>query len=105
MDNTESSPNSAHINGYISPLKFHKTSQTVACVGNNGGTYDEWIRDGFFKAVNLIYTQIRQCHDEDIYLPYVLLRKAQCRTRFKDSHSKYLRNLQVKKMCYPRERK
>ena len=68
MDNTESSPNSAHINGYISPLKFHKTSQTVACVGNNGGTYDEWIRDGFFKAVNLIYTQIRQCHDEDIYI-------------------------------------
>ena len=68
MDNIESSPNSAHINDYISPLKFHETSQTVACVGNNGGTYDEWIRDGFFKAVNLIYTQIRQCHDEDIYI-------------------------------------
>ena len=54
MDNIESSPNSAHINDYISPLKFHETSQTVACVGNNGGTYDEWIRDGFFKTVDLI---------------------------------------------------
>ena len=64
MDNIESSPNSAHINDYISPLKFHETSQTVACVGNNGGTYDEWIRDGFFKTVDLIYTQIRQCHIE-----------------------------------------
>lgn len=68
MDNIESSPNSAHINDYISPLKFHETSQTVACVGNNGGTYDEWIRDGFFKTVDLIYTQIRQCHNEDIYI-------------------------------------
>ena len=68
MDNIESSPNSAHINDYISPLKFHETSQTVACVGNNGGTYDEWIRDGFFKTVDLIYTQIRQCHNEDTYI-------------------------------------
>lgn len=51
MDNIESSPNSAHINDYISPLKFHETSQTVACVGNNGGTYDEWIRDGFSRPL------------------------------------------------------
>ena len=53
---------------YISPFACYENSKTVACVGKNGGTYDEWIREGFSKTVDLVYSQIKKSHDEDIYI-------------------------------------
>ena len=44
---------------YISPFACYENSKTVACVGKNGGTYDEWIREGFSKTVDLVYSQIK----------------------------------------------
>lgn len=55
-------------NNYMSPFEWHENSKTIACVGENGGTYDEWIREGFSKTVGLIYSQIKKNHDEDIYI-------------------------------------
>lgn len=53
---------------YMSPFEWHENSKTIACVGKNGGTYDEWIREGFSKTVGLIYSQTKKSHDEDIYI-------------------------------------
>ena len=60
---------------YISPFACYENSKTVACVGKNGGTYDEWIREGFSKTVDLVYSQIKKSHDEDIYIyPSIMCR-------------------------------
>lgn len=53
---------------YVSPFACYENSKTVACVGKNGGTHDEGIREGFSKTVDLVYSQIKKSHDEDIYI-------------------------------------
>lgn len=64
--NTSNGLNSAI--DYVSPFECYENSKTVACVGKNGGTYDELIREGFSKTADLIYSQIKKSHDEDIYI-------------------------------------
>lgn len=36
------------------PFEFHEEDGIIACVGNNGGTTDEDIRNGFKRTVELL---------------------------------------------------
>lgn len=51
------------------PFEYHDTDYYVACVGNNGGTDNFIIREGFKKSVNLLINAVKhgEIEDELIY--------------------------------------
>jgi len=47
------------------PFEYHDTDYYVACVGDNGGTDNFGIREGFRKSVNLLINAIKHGESED----------------------------------------
>lgn len=41
------------------PFKFHEEDGIIACVGNNGGTTDEDIRNGFKRTVEILIKSLK----------------------------------------------
>lgn len=41
------------------PFEFHEEDGIIACVGNNGGTTDEDIRNGFKRTVELLTESLK----------------------------------------------
>ena len=47
------------------PFEYHDTDYYVACVGNNGGTDNFGIREGFKRSVNLLINAVKHGESED----------------------------------------
>jgi len=48
------------------PFVFHEESEVIACVGSNGGTFDDDIFEGFTISVTLLLDHAKKTHNEDI---------------------------------------
>lgn len=49
------------------PFEFHEEDGIIACVGNNGGTTDEDIRNGFKRTVELLTESLKTDRRLKIY--------------------------------------
>ena len=51
------------------PFEFHEEDTIIACVGDNGGTTDEDIRNGFKRTVELLTESLKTGSEvEDLLL-------------------------------------
>lgn len=50
---------------YDNPFEFHETDLFVACVGENGGTDNYDIREGFKSSVNIMINAVENGEYED----------------------------------------
>ena len=79
------------------PFKFHEEDGIIACVGNNGGTTDEDIRNGFKRTVEILIKSLKVSQEVEDLLVYPIAYNAR--------HSIELSLKIVIKMLWELERK
>lgn len=79
------------------PFKFHEEDGIIACVGNNGGTTDEDIRNGFKRTVEILIKSLKVSQEVEDLLVYPIVYNAR--------HSIELSLKIVIKMLWELERK
>ena len=52
------------------PFEFHEEDAIIACVGENGGTTDEDIRNGFKRTVELLTESLKDGQEVEDLLVY-----------------------------------
>ena len=58
------------------PFEFHEEDGIIACVGNNGGTTDEDIRNGFKRTVELLTESLKNGQEVEDLLVYPIVYNA-----------------------------
>lgn len=58
------------------PFKFHEEDGIIACVGNNGGTTDEDIRNGFKRTVEILIKSLKVSQEVEDLLVYPIVYNA-----------------------------
>ena len=58
------------------PFEFHEEDAIIACVGENGGTTDEDIRDGFKRTVELLTESLKDGQEVEDLLVYPIVYNA-----------------------------
>lgn len=58
------------------PFEFHEEDGIIACVGNNGGTTDEDIRNGFKRTVELLTESLKDGQEVEDLLVYPIVYNA-----------------------------
>ena len=57
------------------PFEFHEEDAIIACVGDNGGTTDEDIRNGFKRTVELLTESLKTGSEFEDLLVYPIVYK------------------------------
>lgn len=55
------------------PFEFNENAYVIACVGNNGGTYEETIRMGYSKTAVILFEKIVNDRENEDILVYPLI--------------------------------
>lgn len=79
------------------PFEFHEEDTIIACVGDNGGTTDDDIRNGFKRTVEILIKSLKVSHEVEDWLVYPIVYNAR--------HSIELSLKIVIKMLWELERK
>ena len=58
------------------PFEFHEEDTIIACVGDNGGTTDEDIRNGFKRTVELLTESLKTGSEVEDLLVYPIVYNA-----------------------------
>ena len=58
------------------PFEFHEYDQVIACVGENGGTTDEDIRNGFKRTVEILTEAVKSNQEIEDFLVYPIVYNA-----------------------------
>lgn len=58
------------------PFEFHEENAIIACVGENGGTTDEDIRNGFKRTVELLTESLKDAQEVEDLLVYPIVYNA-----------------------------
>ena len=58
------------------PFEFHEEDAIIACVGENGGTTDEDIRNGFKRTVELLTESLKDGQEVEDLLVYPIVYNA-----------------------------
>ena len=58
------------------PFEFHEEDGIIACVGNNGGTTDEDIRNGFKRTVEILIKSLKVSQEVEDLLVYPIVYNA-----------------------------
>ena len=58
------------------PFEFHEEDAIIACVGDNGGTTDEDIRNGFKRTVELLTESLKTGSEFEDLLVYPIVYNA-----------------------------
>ena len=61
------------------PFEFHEEDTIIACVGDNGGTTDEDIRNGFKRTVELLTESLKTGSEVEDLLVYPIVYNARHR--------------------------
>ena len=79
------------------PFEFHEEDTIIACVGDNGGTTDDDIRNGFKRTVEILIKSLKVSQEVEDLLVYPIVYNAR--------HSIELSLKIVIKMLWELERK
>ena len=58
------------------PFEFHEEDTIIACVGDNGGTTDDDIRNGFKRTVEILIKSLKVSQEVEDLLVYPIVYNA-----------------------------
>lgn len=58
------------------PFEFHEEDGIIACVGDNGGTTDDDIRNGFKRTVEILIKSLKVSQEVEDLLVYPIVYNA-----------------------------